>query len=124
MATKLSVLIELKRDLISFLDELIEQFPDEGDFVVLRIFLKDQVPIADVMNIMIQKLIPLADTIRNRDESYFLNNNNLFESLAKDKVSHFKQLWRSGRLDADDRNAIWLWHIRFLNLAEKYQKAN
>jgi hypothetical protein len=121
---KLQVLIEFKSNLINFIDELIEQFPEEGDFVVLRIFLNDQVPIADVMSIVIQRILPHKEMVRKRDDNFFMNHNGLFEKLEKEKVNHFKLLWRSGRLDADDRSAIWRWYDLFISLAEKYQKAN
>ena len=50
--TSNSVLIlnEFKKGLISFFDELIEQFPEHGDLVVIRILLKDQLPVTQIMN--------------------------------------------------------------------------
>ena len=37
--SELQVLSEFKNGLISFFDELIDQFPKEGDLVMIRIFL-------------------------------------------------------------------------------------
>ena len=48
--SELQVLSEFKNGLISFFDELIDQFPKEGDLIMIRIFLKDQIPIEQVMN--------------------------------------------------------------------------
>lgn len=121
--SKTQILIDFKTNLVNFLDELIEQFPEEGDLVVLRIFLNDQVPIADIMNTFVNKLLPLKETVKRRDESFFLNNNILFEKLNKDKVNHFKTLWTSPKLDTDDRKVIWSWYDLFISIAEKYTKA-
>ena len=121
--SKLQVLIDFKTSLVNFLDELIEQFPEEGDLVVARIFLNDQVPTEQIMNVVICKILPLKDLVKKKDENFFINNNILFEQLNKDKVNRFKILWRSDRLDNEDRLVIWRWYELFISLAEKYQKA-
>jgi hypothetical protein len=123
--TDIQVLKEFKNSLISFFDELIEQFPAEADLVMIRIFLKDQIPIEEVLNIFIYNLNKdnqkLKLMIKDRDESAFLDNN-IFESLNKNKINHFKNLWRSGTLDTDDKNIIFKWMDSFIYLADKYNK--
>ena len=123
--SKIQILTDFKTALVNFFDELIEQFPEEGDLVMLRIFLNDQVPIADVMGVFIAKLLPLKEIVTKRDENFFMGPGaaSLFEKLDKSKVNYFKILWRSDRLDADDRAQIWKWYDYFMILAEKYQKA-
>lgn len=123
MSSRIQILTDFKTNLVSFLDELIEQFPEEGDLVIARIFLNDQVPIADVMNTFITNLLPLKDMVKQRNDDFFLNNNVLFDRLDKNKVNHFKRLWRSERLDAEDRQVIWKWYDLFISLSEKYQKS-
>ena len=120
---KTQILMDFKASLVNFFDELIEQFPEEGDLVVIRIFLNDQIPIADVMSTFISKIVPLSDMVKKRDDNFFIQNNVLFEKLDKSKVNHFKKLWRSDRLDLEDRQVIWKWYDLFLSLAEKYQKS-
>jgi hypothetical protein len=124
MSSRIQILTEFKSSLVNFLDELIEQFPEEGDLIVLRIFLNDQVPIEDVMNTFVNRLLPLKEIVKKRDESFFLNNNILFEKLNKDKVNHFKTLWTSSKLDNDDRDVIWSWYDLFVSIAERYSKTN
>ena len=102
--------MDFKASLVNFFDELIEQFPEEGDLVVIRIFLNDQIPIADVMSTFISKIVPLSDMVKKRDDNFFIQNNVLFEKLDKSKVNHFKKLWRSDRLDLEDRQVIWKWY--------------
>ena len=117
----IDVLLQFKKGLISFFDELISQFPDEPDLVLIRIFFNDQVSIKDVMEQFILILITVKDKIERRDESFFLENNSLFQQLTKSKVNHFKKLWRSGRLDHHDKEVVWKWIDSFIYLAGKYK---
>lgn len=122
------ILLEFKSQLINFFDELINQFPSEGDLVVIRLFLTNQIPIRDVMNNFNYQLNKdnriLKTMIKNRDEQFFLDNN-LFDlkGSSRDKVSHFKKLWRSGVLDDEDKQVMWKWVDSFVYLSDKYIKA-
>lgn len=117
------ILIEFKKQLVLFFDELIEQFPSESDFIIVRIFINDQIPIENVMNYFIKELLPLKDMVKQKDEAFFIKNNILFSAIDKTKVNHFKRLWRSDSLTEDDKNIIWEWFSTFIFLGEKYQKA-
>jgi len=123
--SELQVLIEFKNGLISFFDELIDQFPYEGDLIMIRIFLKDQIPIEDVINIFNNAINKengkLKEMIKKRNENFFLENN-IFDAFSKNKVMHFKKLWRSGSLDEDDKKVIWKWIDSFVYLGDKYIK--
>ena len=105
---------------------MIDQFPQEGDLIMVRIFLKDQISIEDVMNIFIHNLNKddqkLKKMVKDRNEIFFLENN-VFDTLGKNKVLHFKRLWRSGSLDEDDKLVVWKWIDSFMFLADKYSKA-
>ncbi len=123
--SEIQILTEFKNGLITFFDELIEQFPCEGDLVMIRIFLKDQINITDVINIFTNVINKddqkLKKMIKERNENFFLENN-IFESFSKNKVLHFKKLWRSGALDADDKKVVWKWIDSFVFLSDKYNK--
>ena len=127
---------QFKNALISFLDELIGQFPQEGDLVIFRIFLKDKIAVSNILNYCVLKILPLKQMIVDRNEDFFLNHCSLFESIehtgtgstttendTKDKVNNFKRLWRSKHLDDDDKRVIWEWFDSFIYLSEKYQKS-
>ena len=118
----MKILTEFRTNLVAFLDELIEQFPREGDLVILRIFICDQVPIVDIMNTFSKRVLPLKDMVKQRNAKFFLENNVLFEQVNTSKVSYFKELWASDKLDVDDRDAIWRWFDLFVSLSERYQK--
>lgn len=120
---QLRILSVFKNQFIIFLDELIAQFPQEPDLVILRIFMKDQVPIHDVMCHVIKEILPHKEKINRKDESFFLENEVLFREMSSEHVLHFKRLWTSQNLDKDDREAIWQWFSSFILLSERYQGA-
>jgi len=124
-SSNIEILKEFKNSLIAFFDELIDQFPEEGDLIIVRIFLKDQMPIENVMNIFINNLNKdeqkLRKMVKDRNEIFFLENN-VFDTVNKNKVLHFKKLWRSGRLDDDDKKVVWKWIDSFIFLSDKYIK--
>jgi len=121
---KLNLIREFRMVLVSFLDELIEQFPHEGDFVIIRIFIKDQVPMADVLGRFIRDLLPFANQVKDRNERFFLDNTLLYTgaSIADNKVNHFKNLWLSDQLDTNDRETVWQWMDALNKIATQYQK--
>lgn len=120
------ILIQFKNSLVSFIDELIEAFPQEPDLIILRIFLKDQVPIQDIMNKFIHAVNKdnqqIKKDIEQRNESVFLKND-IFEAIAKSKAINFSKLWRSDTLDDEERKIIWKWVDSFVLLSERYAKS-
>jgi hypothetical protein len=119
------VLIEFKNNLISFFDELIDQFPLEPDLVMVRIFLKDQIPIKDAMEEFVHKITKNDNELRNmikaRNDEFFLDNN-IFDNLGRDKINHFSRIWRSSALDEEDKKVIWKWIDSFVYFGDKYIK--
>jgi len=119
--------------IVSFLDELIDQFPTETNLIFARIFLKDQIPIETTMKNFIIKLEQnnglLKRMIEEKNDKFFIENNVfcIGESgqykIENNTVNHFRGIWQSD-LDPDDRNTIWKWFESFVLLAEKYKKEN
>ena len=70
------ILAVFKKQFIKFLDELIAQFPREPDLVIVRIFMKDQVPVADVMCHIICEVLPHEEAISQRKEDFFIKETN------------------------------------------------
>ena len=121
--SSIQILTEFKKNLVNFLDELIDQFPEEGDFVIFRIFINDQLPIQEVMNYFITDILPHKITIKARDDKIFTENNILQFGPDKSKSGVIKRIWRSQKLDAHDREMIWKWFDTFIFFVEKYQKS-
>lgn len=131
---KYKLLIEFKNQIIKFLDELIEQFSDRGEFMILRIFVKDQIPLEQVLGKFITDVLPYQEFVKKRDASLFLKTDVISHALLgssqkeylqenQDTANALKSLWLSGRLDDADRDTIWDWLELFLTIADKYHKS-
>ena len=119
-----TILNDLQRSLVSFFDELIDMFPREGDFVVIRMMIKDRIPVSTIMNYFIKTVLPEKASIGSRSESVFLDKNILFSSFGPLRSDNFKKLWIGDNLDKDDKACLWVWLDTFISLVEKYQKLN
>lgn len=119
----LQILNEFKKNLVNFFDELIDQFPEEGDFVLIRILVKDQLPITEVMNYFISEILPHKTMIKSRDERIFTEMNVLYFGLEKNQSNGIRKIWKSSALDKEDREIIWKWFDTFVFLVEKYQRS-
>jgi hypothetical protein len=121
----MEVLREFKSQLILFFDELIENFPEEGDLVIARLFISTQVPIIEIMNDFNHNVNKddqhLRKMVKDRREDFFLHNT-LFPRV-KSTLNHFKKLWRSGSLDSEEKEIIWKWIDTFIFLGDKYIRA-
>ena len=126
--SEIHVLKEFKNNLISFLDELIDHKIPFGELVMIRIFLKDQISIKDVVESVSYQINKneqqIRKIIKDRNEEFFLEENNFFDGLSKqkDKVLKFQTIWRSNRLDKEDKETIWKWIDSFVYLVDKYNK--
>lgn len=122
--SSIQILTKFKTQLVTFFDELVSQFPMEGDLVVARLFIDTQLPIQEAMNVFLHKINKnngeLKKMVKNRDEGFL--EYNIFEGISKGKINHFKKLWKSNNLDQDDKQIIWQWVDTFIFLADKYSK--
>ena len=114
MKTELDYLISFRDHMVSFLDELIDQFPLEAAFILIRIFVKDQIPLADVLGRFIKECLPHHEEIKNKNEAFFLESDIIVNALGGSKIGievmdKLKSLWRSERLDNDENS----WSVLF-----------
>lgn len=129
MPSQIDILKDFKKQLLNFIDELISQFPLEGDLVILRVFIDNQVETKTVMDGFIYKINTNDNQLRNmisqRNEMFFIEHD-VFTvgNVNPDKVRHFKKLWLSGSLDNDDKTIIWEWIDLFVHLSNQYIKLN
>ena len=116
------LLEKFQKSLVTFFDELVEMFPNEKDFILIRILVKDQIPSTQIMSyfemVMLNKEI--ISSIERRDDDFILSNV-LFSKISKSDV--FKNLWEN-RLDKDDKKMIWDWVDMFKSITTQYMKLN
>jgi hypothetical protein len=119
--SEFEILNEFKYTFISFLDELVESFPEQPEFVMTRILFANSIKFEDVSNHVIQVYLPLKKEIKDRNAVFFLKNNDIFTKYnSKEKVDFWKRFWKS--LDEDDKDMMWAWIDSFIFIVEKYQK--
>lgn len=112
-------LLELfKKNMLEFLDELIDQFEDEGDLIIMRFFLSEQIPLEDVMKQFNTFVMPHKELIQSKNEKFFLEHDNIFGSSPKEKVIHFKKLYL--RMSLDDKDTLWSWFQVFISICDKW----
>lgn len=121
-SNKLVLMKKFRDQLVTFLDEIIEQFPTESDFVLIRMFIKDQIPVHDILGRFIRDILPLKERVEKRDETFFMNNTLLYTggNISSDKINHFQKLWKSDKLDVEDRETIWNWMECFIKISDCY----
>lgn len=123
---KLYYIKEFRNHLVQFLDELIEQFPNEPNFVIMRIFIKDQAPVEAVIGRFIRDILPYRKQAQDRDFKFFIDHPFLFlssedmNSVSNDHLNYFTELWQSDQLDETDRDVIWSWLDIFMEFGHKY----
>lgn len=125
MEGKIYYMKEFRNYLVQFLDELIEQFPNEPNFVIMRIFIKDQAPMEEVLGRFIRDVLPYRKQAQDRDCKFFIEHPFLFLSqedmdTSKEHFNYFTELWQSDVLDETDRNVIWSWVDVFMEFGHKY----
>lgn len=107
---------QFKKQLVAFLDDLIEQFPMQSEFIIMRIFVKDKIPIKTLIDQFVADVLPHVDLIKIRDDSFFKNSQLIG---YPNKPTFFHDFWFSELLDKDDKEIIWKWIDVFVILANK-----
>ncbi len=122
---KLEILKLFRENLILFLEDLINLFPQEGDFIKARLFLHD-CPLEELLKYCSTILINNSTKIINRDEDFFLTNIsgllNCTTDVSTQKVNYFKSLWLSDTMSPEDRIEMWNWFKNFLRISQEYNK--
>jgi hypothetical protein len=116
------LLERFQKNIVRFFDELIEMFPNEKDFILIRILVKDQIPSTQIMSYfeMVMKNKEIISSIERRDDTFILSNV-LFSKISNSTV--FKNLWEK-HLDNDDKEMIWSWVDCFKLMTTEYMKLN
>lgn len=123
----IKLLTLFKTQILAFCDELIEQFPEEGDFVILKIFIDGRVPIKTAIesfnNNINKDNNKLRGMIQSRNDNFFMKENP-FTFMTSDKISRLSKIWNADNMDDDDREVIWKWIDSFVTIGDKYSKLN
>lgn len=119
---KTKILILFKTQINSFIEELIQQFPQEGDFVVLKLFVNTQVEIEKVLIGWVKQMNKndkkIRKMIESKNDDFFIKENP-FKFINEQRLSKFSLLWND--LNDDGKQTIWNWMDLFIKISDKYQ---
>lgn len=123
---------KLRNEVTRLIDSLIECFPQEKRFMEVSVYINTSITEHQLMQIIIDSVLPYKEQIIRKDESFFKNNRRLFgkhapnvkEKTIGDLVSHFSAIWDGHGLSKKSKNTIWDYFLVFIRLAELYKKEN
>jgi hypothetical protein len=119
--SKVRILTLFKKNFTELIDELIDKLDGNGDLIAFRVLIVNQIPVTTLMDKFVDFVVPYKDQITDRDESYFINDTNVFSMVGDaSKVNYFKDVWQSGKLTDDDKDTIFKYFDVFIKLAETY----
>lgn len=103
-----------------FLGQLIQIFPEDTDFPAYKtalLLLQKTNPML-VIDQVVLHVVPFEETIRARNEDFFLKHDFADYTDALDQVIHkLKMLWT--RLTEHDKRCVWDYIILLLDLAKR-----
>jgi len=110
-----------------FVDALLHMFPNDTHLGVLKILMDiNQISYKPVVLTVTKNLLPYKDMVQKRNEDFFLGNAEIFNFASvegdEDKVIHFKELWASPSLQGHNRQTLWLWFDKFVDVCSAYKK--
>ena len=123
---KQQILTIFKDKVIDFFEALIEQFPNEEDFIFLRLVINDA-PVENVITAVSIAILPYSDMILNKNEKFFLEKcSDILKNIPNInieniKIDHFRKIWLSTALTNEDRETLWEWFKLFVKLAKQYE---
>ena len=121
---EIQYLIHFKTQMLHFLDELIQLFPNEPSFIIIRIFVNDKIPVKDVIGRFMKECLPVTRSVKERNDKFFVYSDFIYEKYVGDvgteNMSNFRSVWDSEYLDDDDKGAIWDWIELFISICTKY----
>jgi hypothetical protein len=106
---------------MNFIDELVQQFPNDSDIVMCRIFIKDQIPTQTIMDKFIKYFTPQEELIKNKDPLFFTMGTSEFCSSLNLNTNIFEKVWFSGVLDDEDKEITWQWITSLYKIVDKYK---
>jgi hypothetical protein len=113
--------------MLHFLDELIQIFPHEPSFIIIRIFVNDKIPVKDVLGRFMLECLPVSRAVKERNDKFFIYSDFIFEKYAADvgeeEIQNFRKLWESDILDEENKEVIWKWLDMFMIISKRYYEA-
>lgn len=119
----IKILQIFKSQTINFINDMISLFPEEGDLLVLKMFITDQANIADIVDRVVLRLNEnngeMKKMLREHNDKYITTITITTENY-KESVEKFKSKWNNGSLDKKDKEMFWKYADTFILLCDRY----
>lgn len=116
-----SIVNQIHRGAIQFLDDLIGWLPGNRDLIVARMMVDTQLPSVVLAEMLYENVYPYKEAITNRDEKFILSDPDIF-SKGGDKALSLKNIWLGKDFSGDDKVTVWKWLDFFIRLLTAYEK--
>ena len=120
LAQKMKVTI---LDLISDLrDNVFEQPDEQNDMMLVELFFKPLHP-EMVAKHVVEHMLPHAEKIKARDQSFFLNNKHIFAGLPNDRIAYYSGfITDANRVTEENRAMVWSYFDTLVTMAVQLKK--
>jgi hypothetical protein len=112
-----------KKLCVEFVSGLVDILPNEVELMLAKTSLESMemlnIPNEVLVTSFSKMLLPHKKQIKERNELFFRNN--LMKIEVGGCTVSFKDIWKAD-IDKDDREQIWKYIDRFVELAEEYKK--
>lgn len=122
--TKILLMKVFKDNLLEFMCELIQQFPQEPDLQIIKIFFMEVCTVEDIILYFCEHLLrpDVKSMIDTKNDNFFIDNDTLFSGIKnQSKVFHFKNLWNQS--NKHQKEMIWQWFQKITKIAHLYTQA-
>ena len=125
MSTEYSYQNTFKEKMVEFLDELLEIFPQEASFYLIRVFVNDKIPLDAVIGRFMSDCLKFHEYVEQRNDQLFLNTSFMYrsygEEFGNEQIDRYKEIWLK-ELDNYNKDQIWQWMTLFFKLSMNYYK--
>jgi len=116
-------MVELFLDLIEDLrNNVLTELREQVELLLVETYTRTRGR-SELMQNVVQKVLPQKHMIKDRNINYFSDNRDLFDGLPEDRVHYYGEvIMNSGRLSPDDISVLWDYLDQIIETAEEYKK--
>lgn len=118
-----SVREKFKENLLDFISELVIEFPEEGDIIMMKMVLQE-IHEKIIIDNFVKDILPLSNHVKSRNDEFFLKHQILSMGSSiksEEKRNHFKKLWETNT-DKETRDTIWEWFDVLIQIGDVYNE--
>lgn len=104
-----------KLGFVQMIDYMIETFPGDITYVAIRVYIKDQVDINDIIGYYTENIFPHSKMIEDKKDDFF----SIPSNVPTDYLAIIKQKWTSEDMKPEIKERIWKYFDFFNKCIQK-----